>query len=106
MLFRSVWFYDLKADGFTLDQRRQPISENSIPEIIATFPSRSQCANSFIVPVETIKGNTDFSLSLSKYKTTDSEVIEHRDPKEILREVIAIEKEIEVEAEDLFKKLV
>jgi type I restriction enzyme M protein len=102
---KNVWFYDLKADGFTLDQRRQPIAENSIPDIVEKFPKRAEDGNSFIVPVERIKENVEFSLSLSQYHQAEVESVEHRDPKEILREVIALEKGIEQAAEQLLKKL-
>lgn len=103
---KSVWFYDLKADGFSFDQRRQPISENNIPEIIQNFPNRTEGANSFSVPVERIKENADHSLSLGQYRAMEDETVEYRDPKEILREVITLEKEIEAEVEALLKKLV
>ena len=102
---KSVWFYDLKSDGFTLDQRRQPIAENSIPDIIEKFTRRTENENSFVVKVEEIKQNADLSLSLSQYRQAESKSIEHQDPIGVLREVMALEKEIESAAEELMKKL-
>jgi type I restriction enzyme M protein len=102
---KSVWFYDLKTDGFTLDQRRQPTAENNISEILEKFPQRIEGNNSFAVAVERIKENADLSLSLNQYRQVESTAIEHEDPKEILRGVIQLEKEIEREANKLLEKL-
>lgn len=103
---KSVWFYDLKADGFSLDQRRQPITSNDIPDLIAKFPNRSEGTNCFSVLVESIKQNIDASLSLSQYRAIETAPIEYRDPRDILREVVELEKEIATEADELLKKIV
>ena len=71
----KVWFYDMTADGFSLDDHRQPVKENDIPDIIKRFnnrhsdeeQSRSRTDKSFFVPFEEIKDN-NYDLSINKYK--------------------------------------
>ena len=67
----KVWFYDMKADGFSLDDKRSEISENDIPDIIERFhnldaeESRERTEQSFLVPKQEIVDNGyDLSLSL------------------------------------------
>ncbi len=79
---KDVWFYDLKADGYTLDDRRQPISQNDIPDVISAWPERKDGLNSFSINVETIKQNPDLSLAIGRYQTIDTAIVNHRDPKE------------------------
>lgn len=88
---KSVWFYDLTADGFSFDDKRTPIDANDIPDVLAKFPNREEGANSFVVPAETIHDN-DFSLALGRYKPITTETVEHDDPAEILGDVIALER--------------
>ena len=69
----KVWFYDMKADGFSLDDKRSPIAENDIPDIIARFhnlegdANRERTEQSFFVPKEEIVENA-YDLSINKYK--------------------------------------
>lgn len=84
----NVWFYDMKADGLSLDQKRNPVDENDIPDIITRFhdlskeASRSREDQSFIVPVEEIRRN-NYNLSLSKYR--ELKVIKAKyEPSEVL----------------------
>lgn len=74
----KVWFYDMKADGYSLDDKRSPISDNDIPDVVARFhnqqaeESRSRKEQSFLVPVEEIRNN-DYDLSINKYKEVERE---------------------------------
>ena len=102
---KNIWFYDLTADGFSLDQRRQATVGNDIPDIVAKFPQRAEGSNSFIVPVGKVLENADLNLSLSQYRSVSAESVEHADPRDILKEVIVLEKEIERGAEELMEKL-
>ena len=58
----NVWFYDMAADGFSLDDKRDPVKENDIPDIIERFHNldkefdRARTEKSFIVPVQEIRG--------------------------------------------------
>src|SRR3989338_864869 len=62
---KSVWFYDLTADGFSLDDKRTPIEANDIPDVLTKWPGREEGANSYRVPMEKIKEN-DGSLEIGR----------------------------------------
>ena len=95
----NVWFYDMKSDGYSLDDKRTELADSDIPDIIARFKnianekSRERTEQSFLVPKDEIVGN-DYDLSINKYKQTvyDEEIYPH--PKEILTEINALEQEI------------
>ncbi|MBE2911289.1 type I restriction-modification system subunit M [Anoxybacillus flavithermus] len=95
----QVWFYDMKADGYSLDDKRTPIEENDIPDMIARFHNREaekerkRTEQSFFVPVEEIREN-DYDLSINKYKEIEYEEVEYEAPSVILERVEALEKEI------------
>jgi len=95
----QVWFYDMKADGYSLDDKRTPIEENDIPDIIARFHNREaekerkRTEQSFFVPVEEIREN-DYDLSINKYKEIEYEEVEYEAPSVILERVETLEKEI------------
>ncbi|AMA74180.1 type I restriction enzyme M protein [Aneurinibacillus thermoaerophilus] len=95
----QVWFYDMKADGYSLDDKRNPIEENDIPDILARFNNlevekeRKRTEQSFFVPVEEIREN-DYDLSINKYKEIEYEEIQYEAPGAILEKVEALEKEI------------
>lgn len=84
-----VWFYDMKADGFSLDDKRSPINDNDIPDVVNRFlhldneQSRSRKDQSFFVPVEEIRQN-DYDLSINKYKEVECERVEYEPVKDIL----------------------
>ncbi|PJW14160.1 MULTISPECIES: class I SAM-dependent DNA methyltransferase [unclassified Geobacillus] len=95
----QVWFYDMKADGYSLDDKRTPIEENDIPDIIARFHNREaekerkRTEQSFFVPVEEIREN-GYDLSINKYKEIEYEEVEYEAPSVILERIEALEKEI------------
>ncbi|KXK14725.1 MAG: N-6 DNA methylase [Chloroflexi bacterium OLB14] len=89
-----IWFYDLTADGFSLDDKRAEVPENDIPDIVSKWQNREEGKNSFRVPVIKILENEDRSLALSRFKSIIPQVIEHEDPKSILSDVNKIEQEI------------
>ena len=94
-----VWFYDMRADGFSLDDKRTPVNENDIPDIIARFHNpegeaeRARTEQSFFVPVDEIISN-GYDLSINKYKQTEYVPVEYPPTSEILSELRAIEDEI------------
>lgn len=90
---QSVWFYDMTADGFSLDDKRTPIEANDIPDVLAKWVNREEGANSYRVPIEKIKTN-DWSLAAGRYKSVTTEAVEHDDAKEILGDVLKLENEI------------
>ena len=88
----KVWFYDMKADGFSLDDKRSPVKENDIPDIIERFKNldkeqeRTQKDQSFFIDKQTIVDN-DYNLSISTYKETEREIVEYQKPSEILQDI-------------------
>ncbi|WP_407654261.1 type I restriction-modification system subunit M [Bacillus sonorensis] len=95
----NVWFYDMKADGYSLDDKRNPIEDNDIPDIIKRFENienekdRKRTEQSFFVPVDEIREN-GYDLSINKYKEIECEEIEYENPEIILREIRRLENEI------------
>ena len=106
----KVWFYDMKADGFSLDDKRSPIDANDIPDIIARFhdlaaeEGRERTEQSFFVPKEEIVDN-DYDLSINKYKKTDYVAVEYPPTSEILDELDRLNAQIEEETKALRKLL-
>ena len=96
----KVWFYDMKADGFSLDDKRTPVTENDIPDIVARFHAleseadRARTEQSFFVPKEEIAGN-DYDLSINKYKKTEYVAVQYPPTSEIIRELWQMEEEIQ-----------
>ena len=104
----KVWFYDMTADGFSLDDQRQPVKENDIPDIIERFNNRdseeeqkrARIEKSFFVPKEEIVEN-DYDLSINKYKEVVIEKKEYENPKVILKRVLEMEDEIQQKLKEL-----
>lgn len=88
-----VWFYDITADGFSLDDKRAPIETNDIPDVLTKWSSREEGPNSYRVPVEKIRENS-WSLAPGRYKSLTAETVIHDAPADILEEVLTIEEDI------------
>lgn len=95
----KVWFYDMKADGFSLDGKRAVVAENDIPDIIKRFhdldaeESRTRKGQSFLVPVEEIRAN-DYDLSINKYKEVEKVKVEYEEPSVVLGRIESLQSEI------------
>jgi type I restriction enzyme M protein len=119
----NVWFYDMRADGWSLDDKRQPLlsedklglqpngmmhkrlseaehAKNNLPDVLERWQQRAgtehqrpRTAQSFCVPKADIAAN-GYDLSLNRYKEVVHEQVEHRAPGEILGELNALEAEI------------
>ena len=106
----KVWFYDMKADGFSLDDKRSETKENDIPDIISRFRAldaeegRARTEQSFFVPKQEIVGN-DYDLSINKYKQTEYKPVEYPPTSEILANIKALEAEIGKELAELEEML-
>ena len=119
----NVWFYDMEADGFSLNDTRDPIKENDIPDIIKQWSERSTLASGasvrkaaepkvvyrgkngrsgkcFLVPVDEIRANK-YDLSISRYKEIEHQVIEHEKPNVVMKKVLELEREIAKEIETI-----
>ena len=116
----NVWFYDLQADGWSLDDKRQPLldleklgttpktaltseehSKNNLPDVLARWKEResseqnnARTAQSFTVPKEEITA-TGYDLSLNRYKEVVHEHVEHIAPVELIAELKQLESEIQ-----------
>lgn len=96
----NVWFYDMTADGMSLDDKRTPTPDkNDIPDIVARFHNlaeekhRVRTEKSFFVPKSEIIEN-GYDLSINKYKKTDYIRVEYSSTKELIADLKEIEKEI------------
>ena len=106
----KVWFYDMKADGFSLDDKRSPIDANDIPDIISRFHNlaaeegRERTEQSFFVPKQEIIDN-GYDLSINKYKKTEYVPVQYPPTSEILDELDRLNAQIEEETKALRKLL-
>lgn len=126
-----VWFYDMQADGWTLDDKRQPLLENSklgvsptaeltaeeheknnLPDVLARWLQRDgaelnnkRTAQSFTVPKSELTEN-GYDLSLNRYKQVVHEQVEHVPPQQLIDELKVLEAEIQAgiaELEEMLK---
>ncbi len=106
----NVWFYDMKADGFSLDDKRSAVSENDIPDIVARFhklddeKDRERTEQSFFVPMQEIVDN-DYDLSINKYKKTEYVAVEYPPTSEIMAELNRLNDVITAEMAELQRML-
>ncbi len=122
----NVWFYDMKADGWSLDDKRQPLlaedklgvtpaqalsdaehAKNNLPDVLARWRARDtselereRTDQSFCVPKGDIEGN-DYDLSINRYKEVVHAVSEHLPPKEIMAKLAVLEAEIQAGMKEL-----
>lgn len=94
----KVWFYDMQADGYSLDDKRSPIKNNDIPDIIERFKHRNQeqdrqrTDQSFLVPFDEIKNN-EWDLSINRYKEVVYEQVDHDSPVDIIADIEKLDAE-------------
>jgi type I restriction enzyme M protein len=102
----NVWFYDMQADGFSLDDKRNPIEANDISDIITRFQNivqentRERTDKSFLVPVSEIRDNK-YDLSINRYKEVVYEEKVYEKPDVIIEQIEALDQE----RADLLKQL-
>lgn len=125
-----VWFYDVEADGWSLDDKRTPLlpeeklgpvpktvlaadehAKNNLPDVLARWAERAgaererpRTAQSFCVTKADIAAQ-GYDLSLNRYKEVVHEAVEHRSPKEILAELAKLEEEIQRGMKELERML-
>jgi type I restriction enzyme M protein len=126
----DVWFYDLQADGFSLDDKRAALLEtdklgvvpaaaltdedhakNNLPDVLVRWHERNgserdreRTDQSFCIPKSDIVSN-DYDLSLNRYKEVVHVEVAHRTPSEIIAELMILENEIRQGLDDLAAKL-
>lgn len=103
----DVWFYDVQADGFSLDDKRTPQPDkNDLPDLVAQWKARDskkpsdRTARHFFVPVSEIQGN-NYDLSLNRYKETNHIEAVYDQPKAILGNLRKLEMSILADIEEL-----
>jgi type I restriction enzyme M protein len=122
----TVWFYDLAADGWSLDDKRTPLlpedrlgpspavvladdehAKNNLPDALARWRQRdgdererARTEASFCVPKAEI-AEQGYDLSLNRYKEIVHEQVEHRPPLEIIADLERLERDIQQGLSDL-----
>ncbi|RDX33477.1 SAM-dependent DNA methyltransferase [Arcobacter sp. HD9-500m-PIT-SAG02] len=101
----KVWFYDMEADGYSLDDKRNQIDTNDIPDILEQYNQKDNedyknTKKHFFVNVKEIKDN-DYDLSINRYKEIEYEEIEYPPTSEILSEIGSLSSEIDSDLSEL-----
>jgi type I restriction enzyme M protein len=102
----DVFFYDLQADGYSLDDKRDPIKEDDLPDALTRWRKKSakkdtdRTAKHFMVPLKEIE-TKNFDLSVNRYKEEKYEQIEYDPPKKIIARLRKIEAEITKNLDEL-----
>ena len=95
----DVWFYDVRADGFSLDDKRNPVDTNDLPDVLGRWRNRGaekervRTEQSFLVPKSEIV-EQGYDLSLNRYKEIEYNEVEHRPPLEIIADIEKLNAEI------------
>ncbi|MGL5437391.1 MAG: N-6 DNA methylase [Lachnospiraceae bacterium] len=97
----NIWFYDMKSDGYSLDDKRENLGNNGdIEDIVTRYKNldkentRKRTEQSFLVPVDEIIGDGAYDLSINRYKKTDYQEETYDHPSETIAKVLALEEEI------------
>ena len=101
----KVWFYDMEADGYSLDDKRNKIEQNDIPNIIEKYKQKDAAEykptkKHFFIDVADIVAN-DYDLSINRYKTIEYEEIEYPPTNDILGDIMALSKNIDNDLQEL-----
>lgn len=107
----NVWFYDMTADGYSLDDKRTPTpNDNDIEDIVKRFhnrdeeESREKTNKSFFVPKQEIVDN-GYDLSINKYKKVEYDAIEYQPTEEIMNKILELDAQIAKELAELKRML-
>jgi type I restriction enzyme M protein len=102
----QVWFCDVTADGYSLDDKRTPIATNDLPDVLLQWQRRENAdltdrtAKCFYVPADEIRDNK-YDLSINRYKEAVYLEEEYESPKEILKRLKVLENEIQKNLNEL-----
>jgi type I restriction enzyme M protein len=105
-----VFFYDVDDDGFSLDDKRDPIAKNDLPNALACWRKQSpkkdtdRTAKHFMVPVKEIE-EREFDLSINRYKQAKHEEVAYDPPKKIIAKLRALEADITRDLSELERML-
>ncbi|MDD4156723.1 MAG: N-6 DNA methylase [Candidatus Cloacimonetes bacterium] len=96
---KNVWFYDMKSDGYSLDDKKVKLESSDLKDIVNRFNSlkteknRTHFDQSFLVPAEEIAATGNYDLSLNKYKKVEQEQIIYDNPQKTIADIIAQQEE-------------
>ncbi len=106
----EVLFYDVDADGFSLDDKRQEIADNDLPDVLAKYQEwcsgkvkinfSNRTAKAFVVPIANIRANK-YDLSINRYKETMQEEMKFDPPQVILERIKTLDAEIKADIAEL-----
>jgi type I restriction enzyme M protein len=102
----DVWFYDVQADGFSLDDKRDSVAENDLPDVRNRWLERDaklnhdRTAKAFFVALSDIEA-AKFDLSLNRYKEVVHEAVKYDEPKVIIARLRTLEGEITKDLSEL-----
>ena len=105
----KVWFYEMRGDGFTLNAKRTPCSDDDIPDLLQRWKNLDAEANrtrkdqSFFVSVDEIRQN-DYDLTFNKYKEVVREKVVYDDPKDVFARIEAIEAQFAAKQQEFKQK--
>lgn len=109
-----MWFYDIRADGRSLDAKRTPVTDNDLPDVLARWKTlgdsdspeaiRTRTDQSFLVPRDEVAAN-EYVLSLSRYQEVHDDSAPTRPPREILAAMKRLNAEIDAGIASLEKLL-
>jgi len=105
-----VWYYDMTADGYSLDDKRTKIDDNDIPDVVQRWNARNpgtdldRKAKAFFVPAKEIKANK-YDLSINRYKEVQHEEVHYDPPKEILKRLRGLDDEMRTDLDELERML-
>jgi type I restriction enzyme M protein len=109
----DVFFFDVHADGYSLDDKREPVAENDLPKALSAWKrSRDEgewggwerSGQGFLVPADEIRDNA-YDLSLSRYHEPNYQDEEHEPPKVILGRIKKLEQEVQRDLVELERML-
>lgn len=101
-----VWYYQMEADGYSLDDKRDKVAENDIPDVIARWEKRNvenntdRTAKAFFVPVEEIRDN-GYDLAINRYREIAYEPVAYEKPAVILARLRKLEREIAKDLDEI-----
>lgn len=102
----NVFFYNVEADGLSLDDKRELVPENDLPDCLARWHSRDpekdtdRSSKAFFVPAQEIK-EANYELSLNGFQESPDQLADYELPREILQRISALNKEIATDLSDL-----
>lgn len=100
----DVWMFEVTADGYSLDDKRQPIDDDDLPLLLEAWADRKTTDLSFTVPVGEIR-DAGYELTPSSYKEVDLAVVEHDSPMDLIAQLQEMASKIDSELAALSKEL-